>query len=708
MSNKKIIKSLDKLTQTKLPESLKKENIIEMLGDIEQNEEDKTAHVKRSYAKRLIPIAASLALVLGLTGLYFNANRKGINAQNASNKTAEVIRYDDYSEIYAKFDKLKSDYDKKKWKNDLFGEWNNFAVVESSDDSELTGSSDKITSYNGGVTGTAQSGETDSDTAASEKTNLRDETEEIKFGETNTQENGVDEGDIIKTDGKYIYAVNTADNTFSVVDCTGEKMKSVSKLELTDKMRIADMFINGDKAVLVGYKLVTDSDGTAAGDSDTEVYNSFYSSCGDLSDTAVYVYDISDKTAPKEDVNYFQQGGYYSSRMIGSKLYCVSTYYVDLGTKDIRDGCIPEIEVNGQNGKVPAGCISVINETKSPSYAVITVLDTDGAKEPTVEAVLGSCDELYAAAENLFICETEYGANEVTKIYKFDYTETGVDYKCYGQVSGYLNNQFSMSLYNGYLRVATTLDITEEGTDGEIAWSSANGTTNTLYILDGDMQTVGKAENLANGELIKSARFVGNTAYIVTFVQTDPLFVIDVSNPTAPQVKSELKLPGFSQYLHPIADGFLVGVGQDGTETGVNNDCKVSLFDVSDPSAPAEVSKLKVMNGQGYVYNDLQYNHKLFISLPDGEFAVPFFINNFYWNNDGIYDVGVYIRYKIKDGELREAARYNLGYNTSAMGATYIGDTFYVVVNNYGDTSHGTSLAAYSLETNEELDRINI
>lgn len=688
MSNKKILKSLDKLTQTELPEALCKENILEMLNDAESAGETKVVPIKKSYAKRLVPIAASLALVLGLVGLYFGVKRDKTDTQKPSDKMVAVMRYDNYNAIYAKFQQLKSDYDKDRKKDEFVGWFNEYAM----DDDDAVMGDFELPSYNASMA-----------PGASKDESFREEAD-ISHGVTNTQEIGVDEGDIIKTDGKYIYAVNNMDNTFSVIDCTGEKMKSVSTVDFDDKMSISEMYINGDRAVLVGHKL---SQNDGSDQDDTVVYNSSYAEFDCIgcrryyADTAVYVYDISDKTAPKEDTNYYQQGGYYSSRMIGSKLYCVSTYYVNLGVKNIKDNCIPEIGINGQEKQVPADCISVINGTESPSYAVITVLDVDGRTEPTVEAVLGSCDELYATTESLFVCETEYDTIQTTKIFKFDYTDTGVNYKCKGEVGGYLHDQFSMSLYNGYLRVATTQNTTEENIWGD-------DTTNTLYILDSDMQTVGKVENLANGELIKSARFIGNTAYIVTFVQTDPLFVIDVSDPTAPQVKSELKIPGFSQYLHPIADGFLVGVGRDGTETGINNDCKVSLFDVSDPSAPAEVSNLKVMNGKGYADSDLEHNHKLFISLPDGEFAVSFYTNALYWvNDDDFFRNSLYIRYKISDGELQEVARYNLGNDTSTMGATYIGDTFYALVYDYSNYSEKVSLVAFSLETNGEIDRID-
>ena len=266
---------------------------------------------------------------------------------------------------------------------------------------------------------------------------------------------------------------------------------------------------------------------------------------------------------------------------------------------------------------------------------------------------------------------------EITKVYRFEYTDSGVKHMAEGKVNGYINNQFSMSYDGEYFRIATTYN--KVTVDGNNISMNVEDRVNNLYILNNSMQIIGKVEDMAKGELIKSVRFIGNMAYIVTFRQTDPLFVIDLTDPENPTVKGELKIPGFSEYLHPITENLLVGVGRDGTMTGENGDCKVSLFDVSNPYEPKESSVLKVSDGKAYCYSTVADNHKTYITLSSNEFAVPFSIDGYVYNdNDGDY----YIRYKLTSDGLCEVARLKVGDNGSQiMGATYVENIFYVVNN---------------------------
>jgi uncharacterized secreted protein with C-terminal beta-propeller domain len=234
-------------------------------------------------------------------------------------------------------------------------------------------------------------------------------------------------------------------------------------------------------------------------------------------------------------------------------------------------------------------------------------------------------------------------------------------------------------------------------------WMSIDDRTNNLYILNNQMQIVGKVEDLAKGETIESVRYIGNTAYVVTFRQTDPLFVIDLSDPTNPTVKGELKITGFSEYLHPITNNLLIGVGQDGTETGTNGDCKVSLFDVSNPYEPKEVTALSVGNGKAYAYTGVGTNHKLYINLSETEFAVPFSLDA-YWGRENTFSADYYIRYKLENGTLCEVQRYNLGKDVGMiLGGTYIDNTFYVVLTR---TGQGVEVVSFDLETHQETGRL--
>ncbi|MGN0569223.1 MAG: beta-propeller domain-containing protein [Candidatus Fimenecus sp.] len=691
--NKNIKKSLDEKMQVKLPENLEREAIIEQLDSTVQVVTPKKE--KRSYAKIIVPIAASLALVVGIAGMFPGVRAKLNNAAEKPDNTTtvqnQVVDFSDYEEIYKKFSKMKRSIyvDDMMTGAVLFGK-EEFAVAGDT----ANGASTVNESAGGiGIDDTADS--------------LRD------YGETNNQENGVDEGDIIKTDGKYLYVISRnyvtekAENSFAVIDCADGKMTKTASLNIKDGVSPSELYICGDYAVVLGMEY---NDNYGQGAAESEEIFAVYDCIAMSGDTFVGVYDISDKASPKTVKEFTQQGIYNSSRMIGSKLYCVSTYDVNLYAKDLKDSCIPEVTVNGANKKLPADCISMISETNSPSYAIISALDVTAGAEPQTNAVLGRVNELYVTADNFFLSELSYeNSSEITKIYKFGYTDNGVEFEVCGQVPGYLNNQFSLSYDGAYLRVAATRTVVEESQDGDTVSVSMGNTINALYVLDSNLKQVSKVDNLAPGERIKSARFMGNMAYIVTFRQTDPLFAVDLSDPANPKVMGQLKITGFSEYLHPFAENLLIGIGWDGTESGTNGDCKVSLFDVSDSANPTEISKLTVMNGGGYCYSYTANNHKAYVKLSDTDFAVPYntekYISSGYY--DGHYrNECVYIRYRVENGQLKEIARYYLGENYQCNGGTFVGNTFYAVAVSYN--SGFSQVVSFSLDTNEETGRISI
>ncbi len=688
---KDIKNALDEKLQVKLPESLSKENII---ADIQNSKtEIMDMPKKKNVAKILVPVAASFMLIVGLIGMYFGMGlgNKDIPVQDGN--ITEVVRYQSYDKIYNKFDKLHKEFKNSNYQ-DMFGNvFNEFSSAQNTNTNNM-GSREEIAVDDSLLGG---------DTAMPDSTNGSSVANK-QHGTTNTQEKGVDEGDIIKTDGKYLYIVNTGKNApVSIVDCTGKEMKLASTISFDEKEEIRELYVQGERLVAIGNLYNKTPKAKAYNNAGDYVYGGYYSF-----DTFVKVYDISDRTKPERVTEYSQQGNYDNSRMIGSKLYTVSTYYVNVRDKDYRDNCIPETEINGVCEKIDAGCISIIEDSNSTTYAVITTLDVENGDEPSCEAVLGNCEELYASVNGMFLSDREYDekSQEITKIYRFEYTDTGVNYKCMGKADGYINNQFSMSYDGEYFRIATTLnknEVSGEWADDMVISSSASDRVNNLYILNNNMQIVGKVEDLAKGETIKSVRFVNDMAYVVTFRQTDPLFVIDLSNPEKPTVKGELKIPGFSEYLHPIVDGLLVGVGQDGTETGTNGDCKVSLFDVSNPYEPKETVALSVGNGKAYSYSEVSTNHKLYINLSETEFAVPFLMRA-YWNQGNPDSANCYIRYKLQNNTLCEMQRYDLGDDVArVLGATYIDNIFYVVLTRIGQ---GVEIMSFDLETHQETGRL--
>ena len=670
---KSIKKELKSKFNTELPEGLQKDKIMELLPSEESApislEAKRPSRSKK--IKVLAPIAASLAVCIGLGAMFINNQHKISQPDMNSEPQVQEVKADSYDEIYQHFSSLQK---KAKLENFFSGTINDFAMKEGS--AEMNGAPSEGTSAN--------------DSLLTE--------ESYRSGETNTQEKGVDEGCIIKTDGRYIYTISSDGARLTIADSKGNKAVSTLKLDFEGR----ELYINGDRLAVVGVKPKEEPEAEAAADT-LEKYR-VYNGCIMMFtvDTAVAVYDISDKENVKKVKDFVQQGDFNTSRMIGTILYTVSGYNVDLSADNITDTCIPEITCGTETVRIAEKDIAVVKDTESSSYIVLSAYDLTNGEKPCTNAVLGGCDMVYASQSALFAAETKYGKTPETKIYKFDYTKSGIEYKASAQFDGYLNDRFSLNFSGGYLKAAVTRDVISENKGVR----TFDGTVNTLYVLNDKMECVGKLDNLAQNETIKSARYVGNTAYVVTFRQTDPLFVIDLSDPANPKVTGELKIEGFSQYLHPYADGLLIGIGEDGTTEGVNGSCKVSLFDVSQPASPTEISKLTVERENersGYVENLVGGDSRLYVDLKDGSFAVPFGI---FAPNQGQY---LYISYTVRDGKLYENARYYIDSFDDViyhppLGATFIDNTLYVNV--LGE--NGGRLVCIDMASGETVAKIDL
>ena len=374
-------------------------------------------------------------------------------------------------------------------------------------------------------------------------------------------------------------------------------------------MNIREMYVSGD--TLLAILSVSEYDGS--GDSYSRYYG-FNSKEG----TLAVCYDLKNRANPVEKWRIYQDGGYISSRLIGDEFVLISDYYVNLQNDDavVREECIPCTGAKGFTDRVPVDSICIMENISDSRYLVASVMDIDDESTYKTQAVLGAGTNVYCTAETLYVTNSRYddvdlGENvfgsaytQNTDVYKFDIRNCNIEYKAKGTVNGFALNQFSIDEFGGTLRIATT-------TGG---WG--DDLTNQLYVLDAEsLEIIGSLEGIAKGETIKSVRFTGNTAYVVTFEQTDPLFVIDLTDKTAPVIKGELKIPGFSAYLHPVGEGLLLGIGVDGDENGTNGGIKVSLFDATDPEQPAEVAKLALAGVYGdgfsrYVETAALYDHK--------------------------------------------------------------------------------------------------
>jgi inhibitor of cysteine peptidase len=419
----------------------------------------------------------------------------------------------------------------------------------------------------GGFTGLPFSIQSSAATAASESG------DKIDYSTTNIQVAGVDEADVVKTDGTYIY-LSRLDTVYIVKAYPADEAELVAKIRFSGD--VSDLFIAGDTLVVF-----------------TPGYGRVYAMIGDSATyipmtetTTVYFYDVSDRTAPTLERTYESEGSYVATRMIGDFVYVVSQKgaYVYEGALDM-----PAYKDNGSVCKIPANSVYFYNGT-DPYYAYTTIasINTKDMEFPIQSAtfLLGSSSTVYCSAEYLYL--TTGGYSE-TGIHKIKLNNGSIEGVADGSVPGWILNQFSMDESEGYFRIATTTGH---------AWGVATS-KNNVYVLDGEMKIVGTLEDLAPGEQIYSARFMGDRLYLVTFKKVDPLFVIDLSEPTAPRVLGKLKIPGYSDYLHPYDETHVIGIGKEAVDAEGGSfawyqGVKLSLFDVSNVSHPVEVAKLEI------------------------------------------------------------------------------------------------------------------
>lgn len=448
------------------------------------------------------------------------------------------------------------------------------------------------------------------------------ESEVADHSVTNAQVEGVDEADIVKTDGQYIYAI-LENGQITVTDIRNPKeLKIVSTIKTSqEEYYPTQLFLHEDMLVILGDK-----------------YEQYETKANDKEDrmmpmngmATVRLYDMSSPEKPQFIREIGTEGYLNGARKTGDLLYYVTNVHPNYWMMEDLDGAYLRPRVSDSNsGKEPIALdykdIAILPGTMEPSYSVITAVDLSSPTESKVvtKGYLGGSEQLYMSPDNLYLTATTYEANRAegsmetmiwdpgignSEIFKFALNGTAVSFDSSATLKGHLLNQFSMDEYNGNFRVVTT--------EGNM-WDDKNPSKNHLFIMDEKMTVIGSVEGLAKGERIYSARFMGDKAYMVTFRETDPLFVIDVANPTAPEVLGELKIPGFSNYLHPLDENHLIGFGyetvakknpQGGEPIITTLGMKVSLFDVTDFNHPKE-KDTAIIGGQG-TYSQLQHDHK--------------------------------------------------------------------------------------------------
>ncbi len=568
--------------KTALPEELSQESITALVSGKEQK---KSRKGKIIAIKTISSVAAAILLAIGIGSAVNYFNRPNITKMPDEIEQAQApVSANTEKTIVDYFTVLRAEFEENNRYNFLYGLADGMVKEESAADMAAP-EAGIGTNFNTSATGVAA------------------------HGATNVQVKGIDEDDIIKNDGKYIYVLT--DSSVKIIDA--QNMKLMSKIKIASRGSNG-IYLYKNLLVVVGYD---------------------YS---EKDCTVLEIYDITDKSNPKLLDEFSQDGGYFTSRLIGSKVILLSQYWVYPEDVELEKGLavyndiVPETAVNGVTQPLKPGMITILPQDKNYSctYTVMTTVDLDSNEfKPVTSSVLGSGDNVYCTNENLYISDTVYHYEETThsngmisvtnheqatKIHRFSIKDGTLKSEASGEVKGSALNQFSIDEKDGYVRIATT-----------------DSQANYVYVLDMSLKEVAKIDGIAEGETIQSVRYIGDYGYVVTFRQTDPLFVIDFKDMKSPKIVGELKIPGFSSYLHPF-NGYLVGIGTDGDENGTVDALKISLFDISDPTDPQEIDRFILKGARadsfhksvmdcaaknilGFIYRDSSTGEKKFCTL---------------------------------------------------------------------------------------------
>ena len=443
-----------------------------------------------------------------------------------------------------------------------------------------------------------------------------------QYSRTNVQVSGVDEPDIVKTDGSYIYYIKGGQDYVSgnselviVRVYPPEDMQVVSKIVWTENVVPIGLFVNKNRLVVFLTSYILRNVGVG--------FPGYYPITCEIE-----VYELADIRAPKLVRNITLEGYYLNARMIEEYVYLVTTspiYYID------DEIILPSITVNGESLSIDPKEVYYTNAPDvSYTFTTIVALNTFQDNEPIAKKTIltGAASNMYVSLNNIYLAITKYNfitenartSFEETLLYRISIKGNSINFEAEGTVPGHVLNQFSMDEYNGYFRIATTLGY---------PWLRGMGSSesNSIYVLGMDLKVVGKLENLAKGEKIYSARFMGERAYIVTFKKVDPFFVIDLSDVRNPKVLGWLKIPGYSDYLHPLGNDYVIGIGKETVEAeegdfALHQGLKISLFNVKNVSAPKEISKY-VIGERGTDSPILRDHRALLFDGERGFMAIP-------------------------------------------------------------------------------------
>lgn len=639
MNEQEILTQLRKAAEEiEIPETLKPEQIEKQLQEQKAKQQQENQHLEPKKSKKIIPwrrlgsMVAVLALVV-CSGIYITVTRFDKNSGTgqtdsvAMTDTQQTVGeagetgYVDVAALGTMYHPA-SDY-KEVYQTLLKGYQQNWIEEEMSAETSTATSEDK-------ASGNAAKDESaDMDLSEGSKEGGKD------YSTTNLQMEGVDESDIAKIDGSYIYTVE--DKYIVITDIRDGKLEEVTRFLPKDcgaADRVMEIYVDGDQLILVvqGYetslgessKAGSDKENSDKESSDEEIAvsdasedSAFCYKMNGKSTTQIQVYSIVDRRNPEFEGRLIQDGYYNTSRKIGDVVYLFTQYnmtsdvtsYVEKkhGVEDLKEGngvsSLAEAVIPKVNGEKVAASEIYLPESSGESGILVSSLDVNKPdKVLDSKLVISGYAQTYISKDALYLYEEDYDGAMITNIAKFALDEGRISGVAATAVRGYVRDTFAINASDGYLRVLTT----DYSTEDEV---------NALYILDENMKLTGQLTGIAPGEEIYAARFMGNTGYFVTYRNTDPLFTVDLSDPAKPEIIGELKVTGFSEYLHFWDDTHLLGIGYESDEkTGNIENIKLSMFNIENPGEVTEEAKLVLKDVD---YSEALYDYKSVIISKD-------------------------------------------------------------------------------------------
>lgn len=669
MNEQEILTQLRKAAEEiEIPEALKPEQIEKQLQEQKAKQQQENQHLEPKKSKKIIPwrrlgsMVAVLALVV-CSGIYITVTR--VDKNSGTGQTDSIAMTDtqqtvgeadetgdvdvtalgtmyhpasDYKEVYQTLLKGYQQNNQQNWIEEETS-----AETSTAASGAMNSGSDKYYYSDG-----AEYGSADVDLSEGSKEGGKD------YSTTNLQMEGVDESDVAKIDGSYIYTVE--DKYIVITDIRDGKLKEVTRFLPKDcgaSDRVMEIYVDGDQLILVVqcYETSLEEDST------------FCYEMNGKSTTQIQVYSIVDRKNPEFEGRLIQDGYYNTSRKIGDVVYLFTQYNM---TSDVvgyvekeYTSVIPKV-----NGEKVAASEIYLPESSGESGILVSSLDVNKPdKVLDSKLVISGYAQTYISKDALYLYEEDYDGAMITNIAKFALDEGRISGVAAAAVSGYVRDTFAINASDGYLRVLTT----DYSTEDEM---------NALYILDENMKLTGQLTGIAPGEEIYAARFMGNTGYFVTYRNTDPLFTVDLSDPAKPEIIGELKVTGFSEYLHFWDDTHLLGIGYESDEnTGNIENIKLSMFNIENPGEVTEEAKLVLKDVD---YSEALYDYKSVIISKDKNL-----IGLVCEDYSGSRTKQTYQIYSYENGTFKKQAEIPgiNGANYENVRGMYSGNVFYLWIN---------------------------